>query len=152
MKKALSILLALIICFSLCACNSGDVQEQPSNEVTPNENTEISQTPVDDEFISKVCGTWNKYSGVLEMDYTLEFRSDGTCKIGEEELIWDAMFKTKPHLDAPKEYINIYRHNEPIYEAYISTDADYNINLIISEFSESNAEILANGYKKISAN
>lgn len=131
MKKAISLFLALVMCLSLCACG-GDTQEsQNGSENT--ENKEDIQNQVDAEFIAMVCGRWELYSGWRELGGVLEFREDGVCIINGEALKWDAAFANKQWLDAPKEFINVYRNNELVYEAHIDIRNDGTIALIISE-------------------
>ena len=158
MKKALSLILALAMCLSLCACGR-DLQDRPNNnestanEGTTNENAEITQTQVDDEFLSTVCGRWNLYSGWRELGGALEFRENGTCTINEEELKWDATFKSKQWLDDPKEFVNIYRNNEIVYEAHITITSDGSIVLLISERDDVGLGIVPAGtYHKLDDN
>ncbi len=135
---------------SLCACGR-DSQGQPNNNEstanggTTNENTDSTQGKVDAEFLSIVCGSWNLYSGWRELGGVLEFRENGTCTINEEELKWDAMFKSKQWLDAPKEFVNIYRNNELVYEAHINVGKDGTITLVISQIDDTDLGIVPAG-------
>lgn len=150
MKKAVSLILAFVLCLSLCACDK-DMQDRPNNnestanEGATNENAESTQTQVDNEFLSTVCGSWNFYSGWRELGGVLEFRENGTCTINEEELKWDATFKSKQWLDEPKEFVNIYRNNELVYEAHINMGENGTITLVISENDDAGLGIVPAG-------
>lgn len=138
MKKALSLILALVLCLSLCACG-GDTQAlQNGGESTISENSgggnaDNTTQQVDAEYIAMVCGKWELISGWRDLGDVLEFREDGIFVFNEEELKWDAAFKDKQWLDEPKEFVNIYRNNELVYEAHINVEPDGTIMLVISE-------------------
>lgn len=158
MKKLISLLAVLVLCLSLCACEM-NTQDRPNsngntaNKDTANENAEITQTQVDAEFLSMVCGNWKLYSGWRELGDVLAFHGNSTCTFNEEELKWDAMFKNKQWLNAPKEFVNIYRNNELVYEAHISVGTDGAIALIISEVDEDGLGFVPAGtYKKLDEN
>ena len=79
MKKAISLLLALVLCLSLCACGGGnDTPETKGNEgintptesqVGKSEETEETEPSVD------ILGEWHLVSST---DYALIFNDDGT--------------------------------------------------------------------------
>ena len=149
MKRALSPILALVICLSLCACGGNTQESHNSNESTEN-NTDNAQDRIDAEYITMVCGRWDLISGWRDLGFVLEFRESGICVINEEALTWDAAFKDKQWLDAPKEFVNIYRNNELAYEAYIDIASDGSIMLTISERDDSGLGIVpAGSYKKL---
>ena len=76
MKKAISLLLALVLCLSLCACGGGndtpETTPNAENETTPHveENTEIEES----EIGKDVLGKWF----VVDSTVSLSFNDDGT--------------------------------------------------------------------------
>ena len=78
MKKAISLLLALVLCLSLCACEGGndtpETTPNAENETTPHfEEKEVTEEP---EIGKEILGEW--YSVKSTAIITLTFNEDGT--------------------------------------------------------------------------
>ena len=136
MKRVLTLVLVLALSLSLCACGSLELNDRHGDdddrEQHNSESTEGNLPKVDAEFLSLVCGKWWRYSGWSGCGPYPEFCEDGTCIINDEELTWDAAFKTVQWLDAPKEFVSVYRNDTLVYEAYISALEDGTATLVIS--------------------
>ena len=158
MKKALSVLLLLVICLSLCACGGDRQEPQNGGESTAGENSNggnADNTPnqVDAEYIAMVYGRWEFISGWRDLGFVLEFREGGICIINEEEMKWDVLFGNKQWFDEPKEFVNIYRNDELVYEAYINVEDSGTIMLVISEPDDAGLGMVPAGtYTKLGDN
>ena len=91
MKRILSLILAFILCLSLCACEGNAQEPQYGGESTIGENSNGGNTnntthQVNAEYIAMVCGRWELISGWNNLGYVLEFREGGICVFNEEEL------------------------------------------------------------------
>lgn len=77
MKKAISLLLALVMCLSLCACGGGSG--------TP----EATEPTLSSEWMSYLCGEWEVLyrsdEGKIE---NVTFGEDGTVTIGSKSATW----------------------------------------------------------------
>ena len=147
MTKTFSLLLAIFLCLCLCACGNKNI----ASESFPVETLDDPQDHVGAEYLSMVCGRWDFSSGWRDLGWVLEFRENGACSLNEEELTWDTQFKTKEWLDESKEFINVYRNSEPIYEAHINITEDGTITLVISETDNTGLGIVPAGtYTKLS--
>lgn len=146
MKKIICLILALIICISLCGCTEKetDTDINSTTDSAQNADTESGTAEEDtteaekatDEFISAVCGKWEKYSGVYYEITYLELREDGVCLIDGEEYTWDATFKEKYWLDEPKEFVNIYKDGEIVYDVQLEEHIDGSPALRFGEASD----------------
>lgn len=76
MKKALSLLLALVLCLSLCACGNDSITE-PSDTNPPTESGSRTE--------DAIVGAWNIGEGYYDV---FLFYKDGTVKRGDEEYEW----------------------------------------------------------------
>lgn len=79
MKKALSFLLALVLCLTLCACgsvgtpNATDTQRESENHLTNGDNAQMQ------EKANLICGIrWHQLSPAGD-DFGMEFYKDGRC-------------------------------------------------------------------------
>lgn len=71
MKKTISLILALVLCLSLCACSGGETEKVPA-EV--------------DELAFLTEATWGK---VFDGKTKLKFAEDGTGTYSDKELTWE---------------------------------------------------------------
>ena len=94
MKKTIPLLLAFVLCLSLCACGeSKSVVESPNyigTETTstlPMESLSIETEATEDvltlETMAWVCNEWVAYDGT-----TMTIHDNNTCEIGGETLTW----------------------------------------------------------------
>ena len=155
MKKAIALMLTLVMWVSMCACDAGRHEPLNSGEDTIGENSNGNNTDntiyhIDSEYFATLCGTWELLSGWRDLGFTLEFREGRVCVFNGEELKWDVEFKDKQWLDEPKEFVNIYRDDVLAYEAHISIGTDETIMLVISEPDDTGLGIVPAGtYKKL---
>ena len=158
MKKAIALILVFVVWVTICACEADSQDPLNSGENTIGEssngnNADNTMYHVDSEYFATVCGTWDLLSGWRDLGFALEFCEGGICVFNGEELKWDAEFKDKQWLDAPKEFVNIYRNDVLAYEAHINIGSDGTIMLVISEPDDTGLGIVPAGtYKKLDDN
>ena len=147
MKKALSLLLALVLCLSLVACGSDGTTETKDNEAT-NTTTESQEATTEaTEPELDILGEW---VSVKDNSYTLTFQDDGTCFytgtpptntatgsfVIDATITWNGTVSgtettTPPETTAPKEKVNTYKYtfdpNVSIITIYTSTTTNYEV-------------------------
>ena len=136
MKKFVCIIISVFVCLSFCGCG-GEKTDNYTDNYTNGEDSAmgnvVDQNATDeslkskaatDEFISAVCGKWQRYSGMY-YDFTyLELRDDGICLIDDEEYTWDATIKNKDWLYEPEEFVNIYKNGVIVYEVRLGANEE----------------------------
>ena len=99
MKKALSLILALVLCLSLCACGGGETpnttdnnetqqetENRPTNDNSFNEDNTQNTTDTnsdnaqDQEKINLICGIWWYQLSPSGIDFGRKFYDDGRCE------------------------------------------------------------------------
>ena len=80
MRKVLSLILALVLCFGLCACGGENTTE--NNQITENQEDTLTETNGDNTFLSVVR---EQHWYTLASESELVTLSDGTC---ETNYLW----------------------------------------------------------------
>ena len=136
-EKIIVMLLVVMLCMSLLACEkdeqNNDFLGQPggSQDQPDGGNTE-KEPQASEEFYELVCGVWDCVGGWNELG-SLEIRADGTFLCKGQELSWDATIKSKQWFEGTKEFLNVYKNGELVYDAHVVTSADGQIELVIGE-------------------
>ena len=102
MKKALSLILALVLCLSLCACGGREQAPQPqkpnsdihatdSNVIATDSNAPNDNAELVDYFLPLLCGDWAidsvpTYEGFPK---SISIHSDQTAILDETECTWE---------------------------------------------------------------
>ena len=97
MKKAISLLVALVLCLSLCACGSSESKDDvPQNtEIVTTEVTAgltaTESTVVDHPMLPYLYGEWEQevYEGIKCSFNTIVINDDGTCVIDGKNATWE---------------------------------------------------------------
>lgn len=129
MKKIVSLILALIMCLSLCACGGGKTESTPTptSNGSTNENptttdvettadvpTEVIETttpaPADHPLLSQLCGEWVLYIPNDDAIFTsITIHQDGNCIVDGVSATWKY-----PNHDTDLLYIEVYNGTEMI--------------------------------------
>ena len=97
MKKVISLLLALVLCLSLCAC--GGENDTPETTEAPTEMTQMAPTEAtvpttlnveETEAMEWLCGEWSNDEN------SITFNSDNSCVIDGETLRWEFYHISSP--------------------------------------------------------
>lgn len=99
MKKAISLLLALVMCLSLCACGGGSDIETSPTEATADateSQTESTEATVSNElaqWLPYMCGEWQTlYRDDVGKIEPVILSEDGTVRIGTRTLGWNCEY------------------------------------------------------------
>ena len=134
MRKVISLLLVLVLCLGLCACDNKQEQE---NSVAKEQAEALS-------FREQVIGCFEYRAGWSKLGTEIEFIGDGTCLIKGEELKWEVMTKVKMG-SVPRDFVNVYRDGSLAYEAHVNIWDDGTISLVIYEGNADGNEVLPDG-------
>ena len=128
MKRTFAMILALLVCLSLCACGGGNdatietMQNSGSNDATIETTQNIGRIETDHPLLSYLFGTW-KLTSEEEADrnpYTeITFHKDGTCVIEDITYRWVIAEEKETML-----LLNILSGNEKIAGASLSCRKD----------------------------
>ena len=101
MKKALSLILALVMCLSLCACGDGNIDIQNPTDGKPNNSNE-------DRWLRDWVGTYK----TKDEQQTLEICEDGICVLNGKAYTWENVFGYGDHIS-----ITLFDGITPVYGA-----------------------------------
>ena len=96
MKKAIALILAMVMCLSLCACGSGDENTVPQNTTSGNPPSSTTTPPttteepvIEDPLLQYIYGEWYLFESDCEAPpLVIDVKEDGTCRMGGKELTW----------------------------------------------------------------
>ena len=119
MKKALSLILALVMCLSLCACGGGnDPADTPATEETKSSTTEATAAPTEavtttPTETTNMVALGEKLTGdnieitVKSIEFAALLGKDNTTRVFERDVSWDKPGDGKVYTIIKFEYTNL---------------------------------------------
>lgn len=143
MKKTISLLLALVLCLSLCACGGGAAAETPTTEATQPATTEATEPPT--EAVS-IAAMGEKLSGdnleitVKSLEFAELLGKDNTTRVFERDVSWDKPGDGKVFSIIKFDYTNLAKEEVDMVRD-VKITVDYKDGYEFVSFDESKAYI-----------
>lgn len=143
MKKIISLLLALVLCLSLCACGGDTTAETPETEATQPATTEVTEPPT--EAIN-VVALGEKVSGenleitIKSFEFAEYLGKDNTTRVFERDVSWDKPGDGKVFSIFKFDYTNLAKEEVDMVRD-VKFTVDYKDGYEFASFDESKAYI-----------